>query len=219
MSPSARRITLITAILCALIAGVLAVIVLTRPSAPAAEPGATRPSAVDASSHVLSSAPDERVVVVEFLDFECETCAAFHPIVEQLRTDFAGEVTFVQRYFPLPGHKNSMTAALAAEAAASQGRLDEMSTLLFESQETWGEKQDSEAATFRQFAQDLGLDMAAYDAAVADPATRERVIADMDAGKMLGVTGTPTFFVNDEPVHLTAFGDIRAAIEAALAGH
>lgn len=65
-------------------------------------------------------------MLVEFLDFECESCGALFPIVEQLRSDYAGEITYVVRYFPLPGHVNSMNAAVAAEAAAQQGEFEAM---------------------------------------------------------------------------------------------
>ena len=69
---------------------------------------------------------------------------------------------------------------------------------MFETQAQWGESAEDQSAVFRGFAEDLGLDMAAYDAAVADPATTERVQLDVADGKALGVQGTPTFFLNGE---------------------
>ena len=63
-----------------------------------------------ADSQLLSEA-DSDVQFVEFLDFECESCRAAFPAVEQLRKDYAGKVTFVVRYFPLPGHFNAERAA------------------------------------------------------------------------------------------------------------
>jgi predicted DsbA family dithiol-disulfide isomerase len=99
----------------------------------------------------------------------------------------------VARYFPLPGHANALNAAVAAEAAAQQGAFEAMYQEMYETQTQWGEQQDSKATLFRSFAQELGLDMAAYDAAVADPATLERVLSDRDDGLALGVEGTPTF--------------------------
>ncbi|MCU1518088.1 MAG: oxidoreductase, partial [Pseudarthrobacter sp.] len=61
--------------------------------------------------------------------------------------------------YPLPGHANSGTAALAVEAAAQQGKYEQMAAKLFETQ-PGGEKQSSQAALFRTFAQEVGLDMA-----------------------------------------------------------
>jgi protein-disulfide isomerase len=88
---------------------------------------------------------------------------------------------------------------------------------MFETQTQWGEQQESKAALFRTFAVDLGLDMDAYDSAVADPATQERVQSDFDAGLSLGVQGTPTFFVNHEKVELRSTDDLNIALDRALA--
>ncbi|MGB3909807.1 MAG: thioredoxin domain-containing protein [Pseudolysinimonas sp.] len=179
-------------------------------------PGAAPAAAIRDDTHILDDAGDGAVTVVEFLDFECEACGAFYPVVEDLREEFSGRVTFAFRYFPLPGHGNSKNAAIAVEAAAQQGQLEAMYTRMFETQSEWGEAQESRAPLFRQFADELGLDLAEFDAAVADPATLERVESDFDEGVALGVGSTPTFFVNDRMVQLTSFEDLRAAIEAEL---
>jgi protein-disulfide isomerase len=178
--------------------------------------GSPNSSVIRPDTHILDEAGDGAVTLVEFLDFECEACGAFYPIVEQLREDFAGEVTFAFRYFPLPGHVNSTTAALAVEAAAQQGKLEEMFARMYETQAEWGESQDSKAGLFRQYAEELGLNLEQYDAAVAAPETLERVKSDFDDGIANGVQSTPTFFLNNRPVELTSFDDLRLAIEAEL---
>lgn len=182
-----------------------------------AQPASTSyPPAIADDSHRLDDPAGSTVTVVEFLDFECEVCGAVHPSMERLRAEFGDRVTFAVRYFPIPAHQNSMNAAVAVEAAAQQGEFEAMYQRMFETQAQWGEQQDSKAEVFRGFASDLGLDLAAYDAAVADPETRERVQADFDAGRALGVQGTPTIFVNDRPIEIRSEADIRAAIEGAL---
>jgi protein-disulfide isomerase len=173
-------------------------------------------SVLQPNTHILDDAGEGAATLVEFLDFECEACGAFYPVVEELREDFEGEVTFAFRYFPLPGHVNSTTAALAVEAAAQQGKLEEMYARMFETQAEWGESQESKADLFRQYAEELGLDLLEYDMAVAAPETLERVKADFEAGVALGVQSTPTFFLNERPVQLASFDDLRAAIEAEL---
>jgi protein-disulfide isomerase len=60
------------------------------------------------------------------------------------------------------------------------------------------------------------LDMAAYDRAIADPATLERVLADKRDGEAAGVQGTPTFFLNGVQLRLRSGDDLRAAIDLAL---
>jgi protein-disulfide isomerase len=192
---------------------------LQRPETPAALPvdeSSGLAETVRDDSHRLDDVPGAAVTVVEFLDFECEACGAFYPVVESMREKYQGEITYVVRYFPLPGHFNSTNAAVAVEAAARQGKIEQMYDRMFETQKEWGEAGESKAALFRTFAEDLGLDMAQFDADVADPTTLERVERDAADGRALGLSGTPTFFVNDAPVTLNTFDDLDAAVSAAL---
>lgn len=225
-----KRSASISAVLAALVVGiVLLALQLTSGSDPAdAQPEAGSPAASGQSqtqgrlvrddSHRLQTAPDGKATLVEFLDFECEACRAAYPLVEQLRKDYAGRVTFVLRYFPIASHKSAMNAALAVEAAAQQGKLEPMYQRMYASQAEWGEQQSSQAARFRTDAIVLGLDMAAYDKAVADPATLARVEKDRQDGLALGVQGTPTFFLNGKQVTAQTEQQFRAEVDAALAG-
>ena len=198
----------------------ITIVLVVRPweqastAAPAGE--LTAADTVDASTHVLDDAGEGAPVVVEFLDFECPSCALVYPTMETLRAEYAGEVTFAVRYFPLASHQNSFPAALAAEAAAQQGEFEAMYQRLFETHTDWAGTDDA-AETFRGFAEDLGLDMAAYDAAVADPATGDRIEADYEAGVALGVQSTPTIFIDGQQLELSHVDDIGEGIEAALA--
>ncbi len=210
----------IVAVVGALVLIVAVALAVVRPwesAAPAAQGASGAVAVVDESTHVLDDAGEGAPVVVEFFDYECPSCGQFHPIVEDLRDRYEGRVTFAVRYFPLPGHPNAVPAALAAEAAAQQGEFEAMHATLFERQQEWAGTDDA-AAAFRGYAEELGLDLAAYDAAVADPATLERVQLDADAAVALGVQSTPTFFVDGEQVELQRYDDVETAIQAALAG-
>lgn len=169
-------------------------------------------------SHRLSTAKDEKAVLVEFLDFECEACRAAYPLVQELKQDYGEHVTFVARYFPLPGHPNSMEAAIAVEAAAQQGEFNAMYQRMFETQDQWSHSQQSQAQRFRGYAADLGLNMEAYDKSVKDPATRARILLDKSDGAGLGVTGTPTFFLDGEKIQPDSEAEFRQLIEQAIAG-
>lgn len=171
---------------------------------------------VRSDSHKLGTAADGKATFVEFLDFECESCRAAFPVVEQLRKDYAGKVTFVVRYFPLPGHFNAERAARAVEAAAAQGKFEPMYQKMYETQAEWGEQRVPADDRFRGFAHALGLDLAAWDKAYADPATLERIKRDVADGEALGVTGTPTFFLNGEKLQPESAQDLTASIDAAL---
>ncbi|QOD42637.1 DsbA family protein [Clavibacter zhangzhiyongii] len=200
-----------------LVVAVLASAFVISRAQPESTVDAATVTVVAENSHRLDTAPDGSVVFTEFLDFECEVCLAVHPYVEELREEYAGQVTFVTRYFPIPAHKNSMNAAVAVEAAAQQGQFEAMYQRMFDTQTQWGEQQDSKADVFRGFAKDLGLDMTEYDAAIADPATEARVQQDFEAGIALGVTGTPTIFLDDQPIELTSPDALRAQLEEAVA--
>lgn len=207
----------IAAAIVLLIVGIVFAITQQQPSAlPEGEDGDLQTVRTD--SHVLDDGGEGAVTVVEFLDFECEACGAFYPIVEELREKYDGEITYVVRYFPLPGHINSTQAALAAEAAGQQDRFEDMYHRLFETQAQWGEQSEETPEVFRALAEDLGLDMAAYDAAIADPATAERVQSDKTDGEKLEVNSTPTFFVDGEKAVLQEWDDLEQAIEKAVNG-
>lgn len=72
------------------------------------------------------SAPNAKVTLVEFGDFQCPACASAHPIVKQILNDHKGKITFVFRNFPLTQHKNARIAAEAAEASGEQNNYWKM---------------------------------------------------------------------------------------------
>ncbi|MEU8928999.1 thioredoxin domain-containing protein [Streptomyces sp. NPDC048409] len=174
---------------------------------------------VRASSHRLTDPERSELTIVEFLDFECEACGAYHPVVEKLRVEYGDRVTFVARYFPMPGHRNGELAARTAEAAARQGKFEEMYRKLFATQKEWGESRDGKRQVFRDYARRLGLDMAAFDADLADPDVAARIRVDQRDGVALGVRGTPTFFVDGEPIAAPdSYEAFEALVDDRLAG-
>lgn len=190
----------------------------TTTTAPEAQTSTTPTRVITRDPRRLGDVGSTGVTFTEFLDFECEACRAAFPAIEDLREKYAGRVTFNIRYFPIPSHQNSRNAAVAVEAASKQGKLEEMYIRMYETQDEWGEQSDSKAALFREFAQDLGLDLKRYDAAVADPKTLERVQRDFSAGVELGVQGTPTFFIGEQRVEAQSIDDLRDAIDTAVRG-
>ena len=212
--PSKAKI-IVWVLLVAVVAAVAIPILIARANSTPETVPQGQGQVVRENSRVLSQAPDEQAVLVEFLDYECEGCRAAYPVIEELRAEYADTVTFVHRYFPLPGHRNSMNAALAVEAAAQQGQYEAMYQRMFETQAEWGESAEDQSAVFRGFAEDLGLDMAAFDAAVADPATQERIELDVADGEALGVGGTPTFFLDGEVLNPESLESFRGAVETA----
>ena len=152
------------------------------------------------------------VTAVEYGDFECPNCKQAAPAVKLLLTRFTDRVRFVYRHFPLEEvHPHALHAALAAEAAAAQGRFWEMHDLLFENQS------HLKPPHLRRYAEQLELDMARYDAEMADERYLQRVREHIASGEESGVRGTPGFFVNGA-IQDVSFGMQRLfdAVEAAL---
>lgn len=180
-------------------------------------PASSTAQVIRDDSHRLTNPAVEKAQLVEFLDFECEACRGAIPLVDDLKAEYGDRITFAHRYYPLPGHRNSGTSALAAEAAAQQGKYEAMVDKLYATQPEWGESSDSKAALFRTYAQELGLDMAAFDAAVGSTQTLDRVNQDVADGKALGVSGTPTFFLDGKKLTLNTEAQFRQLLDAAVA--
>ncbi|MFD4182303.1 DsbA family protein [Rhodococcus sp. NPDC058514] len=215
-----RGVKISLALVAVFVVAVAAILLVNRSGGESAASAPADASAaavvVRPDSHRLSSAPDGSPTFVEFLDFECEACRSVYPAIEELRAEYGDRVSFVVRYFPLPGHFNAERAARAVEAAAQQGKFEQMYQKMYETQSEWGEQRVPKDDAFRDFAADLGLDMAAFDAAYADPATAARVAADVADGQALGVQGTPSFFLDGQRFEPASYQDLTDAFDAAL---
>lgn len=151
------------------------------------------------------------VTVVVFTDFQCPSCAAMHPIVEESLKPYANRVRLVLRDFPLAMHPEARKAAEAASAANAQGKFFEYINVLFKNQSAL------DVASLKKYASDLGLDRTRFDAALDSGQYAMEVSRDLQDGEAYGVDATPTIFINGVRLrNLTAEG-IRAAIDQALA--
>jgi protein-disulfide isomerase len=166
--------------------------------------------------HSRSLGPENaEVTVVEFLDPECESCRAVYPMVKQLLAQYGNRVRLVVRYMPL--HPNSVYAAGALEAAGEQGRFWDLLEVLFLHQPQWGSHHAPKPELIPGYAKDIGLDMEAFDRYLSSGAHKRLVEIDHADGKTLGVTGTPTFFVNGRPLERLGLAPLKALIDEELA--
>ena len=157
------------------------------------------------------------VTLIEYIDFECEACGAYFPLVKQLEKEFPNDLKIVLRYYPLPGHKNGLPAALAVEAASQQGKFFEMHDLLFTEQKKWGEKPAPTPEVFEGYAEELGLDMFKFKQDVAAQSVKDRVQRDVDSGTKLGNTGTPSFYLNGQKIqNPRSLEDFKTLIQAEI---
>ena len=170
-----------------------------------------------ASDDYEKGAENAPVTLIEYLDFECEACGAYFPLVKQLEQDFPNDLKVVLRYFPLPSHKNGLPSALAVEAAARQGKFFEMHDLLFTEQKNWGEKPAPDSTIFEKYAGQLGLNLTKFKQDVASQSVKDRVQRDVSSGTKLGNTGTPSFYLNGQKIqNPRSFEDFKILIQAEI---
>jgi protein-disulfide isomerase len=179
---------------------------------------ATRAPQSPLNGHALTTSDSGAVNLVEFVDFQCPACARFYSgVVRKIEEDYRGRITFTARNLPLEMHPLAELAARAAEAAAAQGRYAEMYHALYDNFDQWAvdgprvsADRDRADRLFGQYAEAAGLDRERFRADLASPEVRasiERDVADADS---LGVTGTPTFFLNGQKFQSrgTSFADV-----------
>ena len=176
---------------------------MSRQGDPATATDQTSSGATGQTNRIRGAA-DAPISLVEYGDYQCPTCARYHPIVMELLNRYAGKFKLEYHHFPLVQmHSNALAASVAAEAAGEQGKFWEMHDLLFERQLEWGDLRapnPNAEAVFLQYALLLGLDSNKFMQAVRSPVTRDRVLADVTLGNSI-VKGTPTFVLDGKVLH------------------
>jgi protein-disulfide isomerase len=159
---------------------------------------------------------DAPVTIEEFGDFQCPPCGTAAEPLNQLVRDFP-RLRLVFRNYPLPVHQHANIAALAAEAAGMQGHFWEMHDLLFKEQANWS-KASNVDTLFNAYATMLRLDVNRFHKDMASKAAMERIKSDHERGGKLGVTVTPTIFLNNQSIPPASLGpkEMRAAVEAMM---
>ena len=124
----------------------------------------------------------------------------FHPILEQMESEFGDKLQVTFREFPLvPPHQHALAAASAAEAAGLQGKFWEMHKLLYDRQASWKGQFDVRPV-FEGYAREIGLDVDRYNRDVGSDLVQQRIFQDGKRGHSLGVKGTPTVFMDGREV-------------------
>ncbi len=137
---------------------------------------------------------DAKVTIIEFGCYSCPYTKKAEPIVKEILKNYEGKIRFVYRDFHIPTHPGSDIRAVAAECAKEQGKYWEYHDLLFENQE-----QNLTILELKQMAKSLGLNDG-FDVCLDNMKYLNETIKDFDDGKLAGVYGTPTFFINNQVV-------------------
>ena len=140
--------------------------------------------------------PDAQITVVEYSDFQCGYCARAANEVADFLKDYQGKVRLFYKQFPLSFHKWAEEASIASLCVYDQAneKFWKIHDEIFEKQ---GEIKVADAReTFAEMARKLGIDMKKYDRCVKSEETKRRITSDMNEGRSIGVSGTPTFVVD-----------------------
>lgn len=152
------------------------------------------------------------VTIVEFTDFQCPSCAAMQPILEDALKTYGNKIRLVVRDFPLNMHANARKAAEAANAARAQGKFFEYTALLFKRQNAL------DVPSLKKYASEIGLDRARFDADLDSGKYFNEVKHDIDDGEIYGVDSTPAIFVNGVALREMSMEALKALIDRGLAG-
>jgi len=168
------------------------------------------------ADHVFGNA-ESPVILVEYGDFQCPACGSAFPTIEKITEKYKDQLAFVFRNFPLTSiHPNARAAAATAEVAGKHDKFWEMYQLLYKNQNAWQALGSNERTDFfASYAEQLGIDRAAFNEGLADSSINQKINFDLAVGKKYGVDATPGFFLNGEKLGQETWQD-EAAFEAKI---
>lgn len=164
-----------------------------EPGSPAEEklrPGGDLRYALSVAGAPRRGGEEATVTIVEWSDFQCPFCGRVNATLRRVEAAYGDRVALVFKHLPLPMHPGAPAAHAAAEAAHRQGRFWAMHDRIF------ANPRDVDPETLARYANEIGLDVARFRQDSQSAAIRLRIRSDAEEAEELGVTGTPSFFVN-----------------------
>jgi len=156
--------------------------------------------------------PEAKVVIVEFFDPGCEACKAFHPFVKRLMDENPGNIQLVMRYAPF--HNGSDYVAAILEAAREQNKFWETLEATYTAQEIWASHTNPQPKRLWMQLGSVGLDLNRVQKDMQSERVINNINQDISDLKMLGVTKTPSFYVNGKPLIDFGYGQLRHLVES-----
>jgi protein-disulfide isomerase len=175
----------------------------------------------DASGYLMGSATAP-VQILEFADFECPACGSFANLTEpdvRKRLVETGQASFRFMDFPLPIHRNTWDASMAAACANEQGKFWEMHDRIFATQDQWnGEVTNRPKAVFSRLAREVLLNESQWDDCYDSQKYKLNIAANMREGERRLVQSTPTFVIGDKVIPgALGFDQLKAFVDSAAA--
>src|SRR5262249_8249480 len=154
-----------------------------------------------------------KVTIIEFSEFQCPHCSRSAETLRSLMKEYPDAVRLQFRHLTAaPGHDKAALAAEAAVAAAAQGRFWPMHDRLF------GNQHRLERADLESYAQEIGLDLTKFRAALDNGEGKRVLAADRTLAQGLGLQATPTFFINGRKLTGSAsLDEWRALVDEEIA--
>lgn len=171
----------------------------------------TREDEIVVKDHIKGD-PDSKTRLTMYTDFQCPACSSFAPYIDEILSEHGDDIAFQFKHFPLSKiHEHAHQAAVAAEAAGQQGKFFEYHDILFAKQKDWSNSRDP-MPLFVQYAEQLEIDTNTFLEHLDSTTLSDKVNEDFQQGRDLGITGTPTFYLNGERMSLTTYDDFIAQI-------
>lgn len=158
---------------------------------------------------------DAPVVIVEFLDPACGTCAAFYPLVKEIMAANPGKIRLVLRYAPFHNGSDKVVAVL--EAARKQGKFWPALEALLKTQAEWAPNHTAQVDLVWKPLESVGLDLERVRTDMLAPEVSRVISQDIEDAKTLNVKQTPEYFVNGRPMPSFGEAQLRRLIDDALA--
>lgn len=155
-----------------------------------------------------------KVTIVEFFDPACETCKAFYPFVKQMMAANPGRIKLVMRYLPL--HNRSDYVAKLLEAARLQNKFWETLEATYNAQPTWASHTNSQPERLWMLLGGIGLDLNKAKQDMQTPGVTQRVEQDLADARQLGVSKTPGFFVNGQPLIRFGYEQLQQLVDSEI---
>ncbi len=162
----------------------------------------------------VKGAFNSKVTIVEFLDPECEACGGMYPIVKKIIKEHETDVKLVVRYMTY--HGNSKYVANILEGARAQNKYWEALEILFATQEQWASHHDPKPDLIPEILKPLNLDMKKIITDAKSGKYDKQITEDSNDGKTVGVSGTPTFFVNGHMLQELGYDSLKSAVIESL---
>lgn len=157
----------------------------------------------------------QHATLTVFSDFQCPACKRFAPQMKQLMHQYGEKLRVVFRNYPLPQHKNAVPAAIAAEAAARQGKFESMHDRLFAEQDRWSAAANPQPM-FVQFAGAIGLDTNKFKTDSKSPDIRRKVDRDIELADEAELEMTPTVVLDGTKYTGKSLKDLSGIIDEAI---